>query len=201
MDLFRRQPPGTGSRRSQTGVLQGHILIASPGAEDPMIEKAVCFVVSHNNHGAMGLLVNKPVANISFVDLLKQLSIHTRVEAQVPVQFGGPRETARGFVLHSIDYSGQDATVGVINGVNLTTTVDILRDIAEGRGPKQAMVALGYLSWPSGVLEREMGDNLWQHCTPDEFLLYSPDFAAKWTHAIRKLGCDPSQFSRHSGRA
>lgn len=180
----------------------GQMLIAMPGVHDEKFEEAVIFVVSHNQGGAMGLLVNKPVSNITFTDLLRQLSIQTRGQTHLPVQFGGPVETGRGFVLHSPEYAAGAATVDVGNtGIRLTTTVDVLRAIAEGRGPQRSMVALGYAGWGPGILERELQSHSWLHTDPDDFLLYNPDFKSKWEHAIRKLGFTPSQLAQYGGRA
>jgi putative transcriptional regulator len=177
------------------------MLIAMPGVHDARFDKSVVFVVSHTTNGAMGLLVNKPVSNITFGDLLKQLAISTRGHSHQPVQFGGPVETGRGFVLHSPEYDAGQATVPVNDGIRLTTTVDILRAIAEDRGPNQAMVALGYAGWSAGMLERELQQHSWLHTDPDDFLLYNPDFNSKWEYAIRKLGFTPSQLAQYGGEA
>jgi putative transcriptional regulator len=200
MNLFRRRQYGSDSRNNG-GYLTGQILIAMPGMQDPRFEQSVVFVISHNASGAMGLLVNKPVSNITFSDLLKQLAINTRGNSHQPVQFGGPVETGRGFVLHSPDYQASNATLNVIQGVSLTTTVDVLRAIAEGHGPQRSMVALGYAGWSQGMLEQELQSHSWLHTEPDEFLLFNPDFTSKWEYAIRKLGFNPSQLTQYGGRA
>lgn len=177
------------------------MLIAMPGVHDARFNESVVFVVSHTSNGAMGLLVNKPVSNITFGDLLKQLAIHSRGNSYQPVQFGGPVETGRGFVLHSPEYDAGQATVPVNEAIRLTTTIDILRAIAEGRGPSRAMVALGYAGWSAGMLEKELQGHSWLHTDADDFLLYNPDFGSKWEYAIRKLGFTPSQLAQYGGQA
>jgi putative transcriptional regulator len=201
MSFFRRGQSKP-AYRAQGGYLTGQILIAMPGMKDQRFEQSVVFVVSHNRLGAMGLLVNKPVSNITFNDLLRQLAIQSRVTSHLPVQFGGPVETGRGFVLHSPDYHMPNATVQVIpNVISLTTTVDVLRAIADGHGPQRTMVALGYAGWSQGLLEAELQSSYWLHADADEFLLFHPDFSAKWEYAIRKLGFNPSQLAPAGGRA
>ena len=200
MSLFgrsRQQRPGPG------GYLEGQILIAMPNMPDPKFEQAVLFLCAHSERGAMGLVLNKLVNNISFVDLLRQMRIRTQARGVpgIPVQFGGPVETGRGFVLHSPEYSAGDATAKVGPNVGLTATVDVLKAMAEGQGPQERMLALGYAGWGAGQLEREIQSNGWLTCPPDNYLLFGHDLQGKWDFAIRKLGFNPSQLSRDSGRA
>lgn len=203
MILLRRKQQKPGPSGQPDYYLAGRMLIAMPGMPDQRFEQSVIFVCQHNETGAMGLLVNKPVASLSFQDLLQQLSIRTngRPKLSLPVQFGGPNDTERGFVLHSPDYPSGDSTTWTAGGLHLTMTVDVLKAIAEGRGPSQAMVALGYAGWSAGHLERELHSHTWLICDPDPFLVFGAEFGAKWTHAIRKLGFDPSQLSQYGGRA
>ena len=187
--------------------LEGHVLIAMPNMPDPKFEQAVVFLCAHSKDGAMGLVLNKLVSNITFLDLLSQLRIRSNAKAVpgMPIQFGGPVETGRGFVLHTPDYSAGESTMKVGNhiglNVGLTATVDVLKAIAEGKGPKASMLALGYAGWEPGQLEREIGQNGWLTCPADEYLLFGPDLRSKWDYAIRKLGFNPSQLSRDTGRA
>jgi putative transcriptional regulator len=197
MAIFRtRKTPGS--------YLEGHCLIAMPNMPDPKMEQAVLFLCAHSNKGAMALCLNKLVSNITFFDLLRQLRIRpqSRTLNGVPIQFGGPVETGRGFVLHSPDYAANNnTTVNVGNTVGLTATVDVLKAIADGKGPKQAMVALGYAGWGAGQLETEIQRNGWLTCPADEYLLFGNNLTYKWEHAIRKLGVNPGQLSRDAGRA
>lgn len=192
----RPQPPSGGN-------LEGHVLIAMPGMPDPKFAQAVVFLCAHSERGAMGLVLNKLVGNITFLDLLKQLRIRpqSRRVPGVVVQFGGPVETGRGFVLHSPEYSAGEATVHVGPNVGLTTSVDVLKALAEGQGPRASMLALGYAGWGAGQLEREFAQNGWMVCPADDYLLFGSQLQGKWEYAIRKLGINPAQLSRDSGRA
>lgn len=188
------------------GYLEGQVLIAMPNMPDPKFEQAVVFLCAHSKQGAMGLVLNKVVSNITFVDLLKQLRIRPAKQvSRRPILFGGPVETGRGFVLHTPDYSAGDATVKVGQNVGLnvglTATVDVLRAIADGEGPRDAMLALGYAGWQGGQLEREIQKNGWLTCPADEYLLFGSELRGKWEFAIKKLGFNPSQLSRDTGRA
>ncbi len=191
------------SKKNQGSYLEGQVLIAMPNMPDPKMEQAVLFLCAHSEKGAMALCLNKLVQNITFFDLLRQLRIRpqSRTINGLPVQFGGPVETGRGFVLHTQDYTSQDTTVRVGNAVGLTATVDVLKAIADGKGPKQAMVALGYAGWGAGQLENEIQRNGWLTCPADEYLLFGNNLTYKWEHAIRKLGVNPAQLSRDAGRA
>ncbi|MFM9864764.1 MAG: YqgE/AlgH family protein [Micropepsaceae bacterium] len=188
------------------GYLEGQVLIAMPSMPDPKFSEAVVFLCAHSKQGAMGLVLNKVVSNITFVDLLKQLRIRPgKPVSGRPILFGGPVETGRGFVLHTPDYSAGDATVKVGQNVGLnvglTATVDVLKAIADGQGPKDAMLALGYAGWGGGQLEKEIQKNGWLTCPADEYLLFGPELQGKWKYAIRKLGFDPSRLSRDMGQA
>ena len=188
------------------GYLEGQVLIAMPNMPDPKFEQAVVFLCAHSKQGAMGLVLNKVVSNITFVDLLKQLRIRPAKQvSRRPILFGGPVETGRGFVLHTPDYSAGDATVKVGQNVGLnvglTATVDVLKAIADGEGPRDAMLALGYAGWQGGQLEREIQKNGWLTCPADEYLLFGSELRGKWEFAIKKLGFNPSQLSRDTGRA
>jgi len=199
MGLFGRprQPKPTPG-----GYLESQVLIAMPNMPDPKFDQAVVFLCAHSERGAMGLVLNKLVGNITFYDLLRQLRIRPQArKGAVPVQFGGPVETGRGFVLHSAEYSAGSSTAKVGAGVGLTATVDVLKAIAEGQGPRQSMLALGYAGWGSGQLETEIQKNGWLTCPADEYLLFGQQLQGKWEYAIRKLGFNPSQLSRDSGRA
>lgn len=189
--------------------LEGQMLIAMPGIGDPRFDRTVIFLCAHSPDGAMGLVVNKQAENLTFVDLLDRLNVlpeedQIRVPddvAEMLVQFGGPVETGRGFVLHTTDYFIADSTLPIDDRIGLTATLDILRAIAEGEGPRQAMLALGYAGWGPGQLENELLQNGWLHCEADETLLFGPDLDGRYDHALRKIGIDISKLSSLSGHA
>lgn len=181
--------------------LSGQLLIAMPSMTDPRFAKTVIYVCAHNPEGAMGLVINKQIDELSFPDLLEQLEIdQTPPKDAVTVLFGGPVEQARGFVLHSAEYL-QEATLRVNDKVGLTATIDILRDIAEGQGPKDRILALGYAGWGPGQLDDEIRGNGWLHVEADDNLVFGDELAGKWESAIQKIGIDPRMLSDEAGHA
>ena len=148
-----------------------------------------------------GLVVNKLLESLSFSDLLEQLEIEPAHESKpIPVHFGGPVEAARGFVLHSTDYT-HEATMQVDDGFALTATIDVLKAMAEGRGPRLSMLALGYAGWAPGQLDREIQENGWLTVPADEELVFDEAQDAKWERAVGRLGIDPGNLSGFAGRA
>lgn len=182
--------------------LLGKLLIALPGMPDPRFEKSVIFMCAHSDQGAMGLIVNKPLEGLTFRELIEKLDVHpTGSVADPPVMFGGPVSTGQGFVLHSSEYAAKDATMPVTQEVSLTTSVEILRDMAAGRGPQKAFFALGYAGWGPGQIESELQTNGWISCDPDQNILFDLSHDAKWKAALAKLGADISGLSAEAGRA
>nr|WP_307730351.1 YqgE/AlgH family protein [Alsobacter ponti] len=192
---------------SPSGFLDGQLLLAMPGMPDERFSRAVIYVCAHSPEGAMGLIINQPAPNIEFPALLEQLEItpkSIRLPASAehfPVLRGGPVETGRGFVLHSSDFFIDRSTLPIDEGICLTATIDILRAIANGEGPRQAVLALGYAGWGAGQLESEMHENGWLHCPPDPDLVFDGRFDTKYDRALRKIGIDPAMLSTEAGHA
>ncbi len=183
------------------GYLTGQLLIAMPSMRDARFARTVIFMCAHNQNGAMGLVINRLVGAITFPDLLDQLGIQKTEDAEeIRVHFGGPVESGRGFVLHSSDYN-QDSTLEVDSKIALTATIDILRDIATGSGPRQRLMALGYAGWGPGQLDLEIQDNGWLHVEADDELIFGGDLGNKWERAIGKLGVSVSMLSDEAGHA
>jgi putative transcriptional regulator len=180
--------------------LKGRFLIAMPHMGDPNFARTVVFLCAHGKDGAMGLVVNKEADSIEFDDLLDQLGIEENNINAIPVHDGGPVDTGRGFVLHSRDYF-QDGSIMVTNQVAMTATVEILRSIAEGGGPRKRLLALGYAGWAPGQLENEIQANGWLIADADEEILFSFDLEQKWQRALDRLGIDPAALSGTAGRA
>ena len=181
--------------------LSGQLLIAMPGMTDPRFEKSVIYVCAHNSDGAMGLVVNREIDSLTFPELLQQLEIDPAAgNDPVRVLFGGPVEQARGFVLHSPDYL-QDASLVVDENVALTATIDILRAIAEGKGPANCLLALGYAGWGAGQLDSEIKSNGWLSVDADVDLVFGCDLDEKWERAMAKIGIDPRMLSDDAGHA
>ncbi|MBL8561665.1 MAG: YqgE/AlgH family protein [Gemmobacter sp.] len=186
--------------------LSGSILIAMPGMGDPRFDKSVILICAHSDEGAMGLIINKPSPDLSFSALLDHLDIgRAPAGRDIRVHFGGPVERGRGFVLHSRDYApgaGSMMVPGVgRGGLAMTATQDILADLAQGGGPSQALLALGYAGWGPGQLEGEIARNDWLTAVAPEGLIFAADDSAKWGLALRSMGIDPLSLSAVSGRA
>lgn len=194
---------------SDDSYLNGRMLIAMPGIGDPRFEKTLIYMCAHSSEGAMGIVVNKEAENITFPDLLERLGIiqenqEIRLPAnlrQMPVQIGGPVETGRGFVLHSSDYHVSDSTLSVDGSVGLTATLDVLKALADGSGPKKALLALGYSGWGPGQLEGEIQNNGWLHCDADDLLIFDSTLDDRYEKALAKIGVDPGLLSSDAGHA
>lgn len=180
--------------------LTGQLLIAMPQMQDPRFMKSVIFMCAHTAEGAMGLVVNKVVEQPSMADLLRQLGISGNGFAASRVHFGGPVEAGRGFVLHSPDYS-EEGTLMVEGRIGLTATLDILRAIGRGEGPRHSLLALGYAGWGPGQLDAEIQANGWLHVDADDTLIFDDSADDKWRRAIGKLGVDPLALSGDAGHA
>lgn len=182
--------------------LSGKVLIAMPGMGDPRFEKAVIFLCAHSEDGAMGLIINKPADDVNFTELLERLEIAPVVGASSPaIYLGGPVEHARGFVLHSSDYSTEAATLKVDDDFGMTATVEVLEDIAHGDGPQAALLALGYSGWGPGQLENEIAHNGWLIGDADSTIIFGGDDSGKWSAALAALGVDALTLSADAGRA
>ncbi len=196
-------------KASARGYLDGQLLIAMPAMNDERFARAVIYVCAHSSEGAMGIIVNQPAGNIKFPDLLVQLEVIPAAERiqlpmhaeDVKVLKGGPVETGRGFVLHSADFFIENSTLPIDEGICLTATLDILKAIARGNGPHNAILALGYAGWAPGQLENEIQQNGWLHCPADPELIFGDDTDHKYEKALRKIGIDPAMLSSEAGHA
>ena len=187
--------------KEKDGYLSGQLLIAMPGMTDPRFSESVIYLCAHNEDGAMGLVVNKLMGLLSFAELLQQMKIDSGAAgSKVEVHFGGPVESGRGFVLHSTDYNSEE-TMRVNNDFALTATIDVLKSIAGGEGPADAMFALGYAGWAPGQLDTEMQNNGWLNCAADSGIVFGEDNEAKWKSAAAKMGIDLSLLTSDVGHA
>ncbi len=181
--------------------LAGMLLVAMPGMPDPRFDRSVVFLCAHSSEGAMGIIVNQIAPNVAFESIIEQLGIEARADAAaIKVHVGGPVESSRGFVLHSADYVHEN-TLMIDESFALTATVDVLRAIAGGEGPKQKVFALGYAGWAPGQLDAEIQKNGWLIAPPDASVVFEVDDADKWAAALRKIGVDPSLLSSTAGHA
>ena len=181
--------------------LQGKLLIAMPKMGDIRFENAVIYICDHSDKGAMGFIVNKPLHKGSFKDLCNQLNIENTLDREVPVLFGGPVETSRGFVLHSNDYDSGGSTQTVGTCFSLTSNRDVIEALATNGIPVKAGLFMGYSGWMAGQLEDEIIRNGWLIADADEDLVLDTDFSGKWQAALDILGINASLLSSNSGRA
>lgn len=215
--LHSRRPPGLlfgmgRTRKSPVGgpsYLSGQLIVAMPTMTDRRFRKSVIYMCSHSDEGAMGLIVNQRSPDVSLADLLSQLGLSDDGERppaaetflEQGVLNGGPVSTERGFVLHTNDYFVEDATLAIGDGICLTATIDILKAMAAGQGPRRSVLALGYAGWAAGQLEAEIGANGWLHCPADRDLIFDTDHELKYTRALSKIGIDLSHLISDAGHA
>jgi putative transcriptional regulator len=183
--------------------LTGKLLIAMPGLNDPRFAGAVVFLCVHSESQSLGLIVNKPMEEITFAEMMEQLDIAPRgAPPTLPVCYGGPVELRRGFVLHSSDYRARgEEGLRVDHRFSMTGTLDILEDIAAGRGPQRALLALGYAGWGAGQLEDELQRNDWLTADATPELVFDMAMNRKWDAAMHSIGIDPLMLSSDAGHA
>jgi putative transcriptional regulator len=204
-------PVGSASRRAlqsaqksgvpSEGFMTGQLLVAMPAMADARFAQSVIYVCAHTPEGAMGLVINRPIVKPSFDELLRQLEI-----APVPpvrrirLCAGGPVENGRGFVLHTGDWTG-DGSLRVNDTLALTASLDVLKAIAGGGGPREGLLALGYAGWGPGQLDSEIQQNAWLSVPADETLVFDHDHETKWNRALATLHIDPLLLSSAAGHA
>jgi putative transcriptional regulator len=188
-------------RSTTESSLTGQLLVAMPQMADPRFERTVIYLCAHSAEGAMGLVVNRLIESLTFPNLLEQLGVEAENGfADMPIHFGGPVESSRGFVLHSADYL-QESTLVIDDEIALTATIDVLRAIASGRGPRRRVLALGYAGWAPGQLDAEIQANGWMLVPADSDLVFGIDNDGKWQRALAKIGIDLSLLSSEAGHA
>lgn len=184
----------------KTAFLSGQLLLAMPGMSDPRFARAVIAMCSHDENGALGIGLGATVDGLGFHDLLEQFEIAPGDAPNAPVHFGGPVEPRRGFVIHSCDWGGQD-TIEVAGLWALSSTIDVLRAIAEGKGPSQWVVALGYAGWDSGQIEGELARPGWFNVAGAADLVFDTSADEHWSRAFERAGVDPRLLVADTGTA
>ena len=184
--------------------LSGKLLLAMPGMADPRFERAVIALCVHDENGAVGIGIGHKRAGLRFRGLLQQLDLEPGKAADCAVHHGGPVEPGRGFILHSTDWGGQD-TLHVSGSQGslfaMTGTIDVLKAIAEGKGPSQWIAALGYAGWGEGQLEEEMTRHGWFAAEGSPAILFDTPTDERWSAAFRAEGVDPRLLSSQTGAA
>ncbi len=180
--------------------LSGQLLLALPGIGDPRFERAVIALCAHDEHGALGIGIGRVIPRLGLHALLGQLDIDPGVAPDAPIHVGGPVEPQRGFVLHCQDWSGED-TILVGRRWALSGTLDVLRAIAEGRGPSRWLAALGYAGWEEGQLDAEMTRHGWFATPGSDALVFDSPAEARWAGAFAAAGIDVRLLSPEAGHA
>lgn len=180
--------------------LSGQLLLALPGMGDPRFNHAVIAMCAHDEQGALGIGIGKLMPRFTFHGLLGQLEIDPGKAPDVPIHIGGPVEPQRGFVLHGLDWGGQDS-LQVGDRWALTSTLDVLRAIAEGRGPTRWLVALGYAGWGAGQLDEEMTGNAWFATPGNDSLLFETPVEQRWSAGFATAGVDSRLLTPEIGHA
>ncbi len=181
--------------------LTQHFLIAMPAMSDPHFSKTLTFICEHNDQGALGVVVNRPI-DLTLHALLEQIEITPETDAAklIPVHYGGPVQTDRGFVLHTPAGTWQ-STLAVGEHIGLTTSKDILQAVARGDGPPQMLVTLGYAGWAPGQLEHELAQNAWLTVNADARILFETPAERRYDASLKLLGIDLAMLSDAAGHA
>lgn len=181
--------------------LAGHLLIATPALQESCFARSVIYMCAHNHEGAMGIIVNYPVQNVGMNDIYEQLAIDNKPQRRnFPIHFGGPVEANRGFIVHSADYNSEASLIAQ-NGIAVTASMAVLQALAEGRGPRQGMLVLGYAGWAEGQLEAEIESGSWIVVPASKQLVFDTDNDTKWHVAASSLGFDMGHYSSSVGHA
>jgi putative transcriptional regulator len=181
--------------------LTHHFLIAMPNMADPHFARTLTFICEHNDQGALGVVINRPI-DMNLQALLEQVSIRqdTDVLKAVPIHFGGPVQVDRGFVLHS-PLGEWQSTLAVSSDIGLTTSKDILQAVARGEGPGKLLVTLGYAGWAPGQLEHELAQNAWLTVRASTEVIFDIPAEARLPAAMQLLGIDFASLSEQAGHA
>ena len=181
--------------------LTHNFLIAMPGLNDPNFYHTVTYICSHSEDGAMGIVINKPL-DLVLSEVLEQMDIvfEDNIAIDTPVYDGGPVQSNRGFILHKYD-KDWDSSLRVNDQISIATSLDILDAIANGEGPKNSFIALGYAGWSAGQLEQEMRDNIWLSGPAESHIIFDTPANQRWNSAASLIGIDIDQISSDVGHA
>ncbi|QXQ05489.1 YqgE/AlgH family protein [Sphingosinicellaceae bacterium] len=180
--------------------LVGQLLLSMPGIGDPRFERAVIAICVHDDDGAFGIVINNPLPALGVRELMTQLEVEPQATPEVAVRSGGPVEPGRGFVIHSLDWTGQ-SSIDVAGQFALTSTLDVLKAIADGTGPSRWVSALGYTGWDAGQLDEELTRHGWHSVPGDDKLIFGTPPEKCWPHAFAMAGINVGQLSASAGRA
>lgn len=185
----------------QSTTLTNQFLIAMPGLADPNFYRTVTYICAHNEDGAMGIIINRPL-DLLLDEVLEQMDIHASNEriGQTTVFQGGPVQADRGFVLHQ-PVQKWDYSIQICDQFGITTSRDILKAIANGTGPEETLIALGYAGWAAGQLEDEIRNNVWLHSPADSSIIFKTPIEKRWESAAALAGIDLERLTSNAGHA
>ncbi len=196
-----RAPHIIDSRDKPEGYLTGQCLVATQLISGSCFQKSVIYVFQHNEEGAMGLIINQPLERVRFGSLVDNARLsETASDMQVPVYFGGPVEKTRGFVIHSSEYFADFSLVRQ-GDIAITASSSILADMANEKGPRDAVLCVGYAGWSAGQLETEIAENSWLTVPASANLIFRTEDDLKWATAGKTLGVDMHFYSSTVGHA
>lgn len=188
-------------KKIESSPLIGKFLVSLPKINDPRFNHCVVLLCGHDQHGAMGIIVNKHLESLSLAELLLQLDIiPTKIKSTIKVHYGGPVELGRGFIIHTEDYMHK-TSLKIADDIVLTSNIEVLHKIGNGTGPARYMLALGYTGWSAGQLEDEIKNDGWIQVDVDLDILYSNDVSKKWQQTMAKIGVDPDMLFYEGGHA
>ena len=197
--------PDATSRMAASNFLAGQILIAMPNMEDTRFAQSLVLICNHNDEGAMGLIINKTYPELSFLEVTSQLGLLTdTLKHDLPHKtlfYGGPVDPGRGFVLHSPEFYHKNYTQILSKELSLTASIDIIDSIAHQKGPKHALIMLGYAGWTAGQLDSEVLSNGWLHCPMTLDLLFHTPISEKYDRALKSIGISKDFLSMNAGHA
>ena len=184
------------------GFYEGSLLVSTPAILDPRFHKAVIYMISHNAKGAMGLIINKPMEELNFYEIVTWIiSNDNKKKLSQRVLFGGTVEFKRGFLLHSSEYYISGSTLKLNTNYNLTNDNKALEDICKGKGPVSSLFTLGYAGWHAGQLEKEILEDSWLVAKSDPYIVFGDNFSEKYNLTLCSLGIENAYLANDSGRA
>ena len=180
--------------------LNNQFLIAMPAQRNKEFFHTVTYLCQHNDDGALGIIINRPTT-MNLGDIFKQMGINDASEksSNTPIHLGGPVQMERGFIIHDTGVDHWDSSIAISEAVSLTSSRDILEAIAQGQGPENYLIALGYAGWDAGQLEKEMVDNAWLNTPYEESILYETPISQRWTTAANLMGIDINLLTPMAG--
>lgn len=187
--------------KSSDNSFAGSLLVATPLVQGSCFDRSVVYMCAHDGEGAMGVIINSPVSSIEIKEIFEQLNLEQKIpEPDVPIHFGGPVESYRGFIMHSADHAPSDALY-TKDGIVVSANMDVMQKIANGSGPNKGLLMLGYAGWSAGQLESEIESGSWIVIPATKKLIFDTSNEDKWSVATSSLGFDMGHFSTQVGHA